>query len=108
MSIKPVGYLDMLVLEKNSKKIITDSAGGVQKEAYFLKIPCITLRDETEWIETVRDKWNILKGADKNKILKAIKNFKHSGKQHRYLGNYNVAKKIVKIINKNYQLIEMQ
>ena len=65
-----VSYLDILLLEKNAKMILTDS-GGVQKEAYFFKVPCITLREETEWFETVESGWNVLAGADKSKIIEA-------------------------------------
>lgn len=71
MIIPPVSYLDMLILEKNARLILTDS-GGVQKEAYFFKIPCITLRDETEWVETVEAGWNRVAGADPAKIREAI------------------------------------
>ncbi len=96
--IKPVSYLDILVLEKNAKKILTDS-GGIQKEAYFLKIPCITLRDRTEWIEIVDDGWNILVGADKEKISRAIREFEP--KSHVYahkFGDGKASEKIVKIM----------
>lgn len=70
--IDPVGYLDMLSLETNAKKIVTDS-GGVQKEAYFAEVPCVTVRDQTEWVETLIEDANILTGTDTNKIVDAVK-----------------------------------
>ena len=99
IATKPTGYIDMLVLEKNARKILTDS-GGMQKESYFFKVPCITLRNTTEWVETVSDGWNILTGADKSKILNAIKNFSPKGKQHEDYGNGNASKSIARIIDK--------
>ena len=68
LMIDPVGYLDSLMLISRAKLILTDS-GGIQKEAFFLRIPCVTLRDNTEWIETIELGGNILAGADKNKII---------------------------------------
>ena len=88
--IAPVGYLDMINLENNSQKIVTDS-GGVQKEAYFLQKPCITMRDETEWIETVENGWNTIVGSNKEKILDAIINFNPKGEQKMVFGYGNAA-----------------
>lgn len=68
--IEPVSYRDMLLLEKHAELILTDS-GGVQKEAYFMRVPCITLRDETEWGELVDHGWNHLSGADPNRIVES-------------------------------------
>ena len=68
--IDPVGYFDMLYLQENSLAIFTDS-GGVQKEAFFAGKPCVTLRDETEWVELVEHGFNTLVGADKVRIIDA-------------------------------------
>ncbi len=98
--IPPVGYLDMLVLEENARKILTDS-GGVQKEAYFLKVPCITLRERTEWVETVEDGWNLLVGATKEKILRAIKEFDPRGETYTYkFGDGKASRRIAEIIRR--------
>lgn len=69
--IQPVGYLLMLYILQNSVMAITDS-GGLQKEAFFLKIPCTTLRDQTEWLETLENDWNVLSKIDVSDIIKHV------------------------------------
>lgn len=72
--ITPVGYLEILALQMHARAILTDS-GGMQKEAYWLGVPCVTLRDDTEWVETVDTGWNILAGADPELIAAAVDRF---------------------------------
>ena len=100
--IEPVGYSDMLILEKNAKKILTDS-GGIQKESYWCKVPCITLREETEWPETVQSGWNILVGSNKKKIINAIISFSPSSNYKKIFGNGNASKKIIKVLESVYK-----
>ncbi len=96
--VDPLNYLDMVALEKTSRVIITDS-GGVQKEAFFFGKPCITVRNETEWVETVQLGWNKLAGANKDEIINGVESFYAKypkASNTKPYGNGNAAKKIIK------------
>jgi UDP-N-acetylglucosamine 2-epimerase len=93
----PVGYLDFITLEHASTRIITDS-GGIQKEAYILRKPSITLRTETEWVETVEEKWNLLISPTDPEIASKINAFVTPEKQNPVFGE-NVTDKMVSLIN---------
>ena len=69
--VDPVGYLESLALVKNARVVATDS-GGMQKEAYFFAVPCVTMRDTSEWTETIDHGWNVLVAADGEAIARAL------------------------------------
>lgn len=97
--VKPVGYLLMLYLTANAYMVITDS-GGLQKEAYFLKTPCTTLREQTEWSETLQNNWNVLSSINIDEIFKKVTrelNFLQYP-QPSLFGDGNAAEKICKAI----------
>jgi UDP-GlcNAc3NAcA epimerase len=93
-SISPVGYLDMVQLEQSAKMILTDS-GGIQKEAYWLKVPCVTLRDETEWVETVHTGWNVLAGGEEENIIEIVRDFRIPHAHPKLYGDGQAGQRIV-------------
>ncbi|AKB74294.1 UDP-N-acetylglucosamine 2-epimerase [Methanosarcina lacustris Z-7289] len=104
--IKPLGFLDFIKLMNHAKMILTDS-GGVQKEAYILKVPCVTLRENTEWTETVKDGWNVLVGSNKEKILEVVNEFTPSIQEHQNrFGDGSASSRIAATINALFDLPE--
>jgi len=98
--IDPIPYETLVHVMIRSYLILTDS-GGVQKEAYWLKVPCFTLRDETEWVETVKSRWNVLVGTGVERIIKEVS---HTERRRRYLkgsgvfGDGKASQKIIQIL----------
>jgi UDP-N-acetylglucosamine 2-epimerase (non-hydrolysing)/UDP-GlcNAc3NAcA epimerase len=97
--IDPVGYLDMVRLELSARMILTDS-GGIQKEAYWLSVPCVTLREETEWVETISVGWNQLVGADTRSIITAARNFKPPEYHPPLYGDGKTSERVVELLNR--------
>lgn len=100
--VEPLSYLEMIALEQGARVIVTDS-GGVQKEAFFFGVPCMTIRDETEWGETVDCGWNRLVGADTERIVAAYevqKSFDNSSRRPGYYGDGRAAEKILAALKK--------
>jgi len=97
IATEPLGYLDMLQAMTHADTILTDS-GGVQKEAYLLGVPCITLRDTTEWVETVDDGWNVLVGADRERIGEAIRTFRPRKERSMIFGEAGASGRIVAVL----------
>jgi UDP-N-acetylglucosamine 2-epimerase len=95
--IEPVGYFDMLTLEENARLIATDS-GGVQREAYYLRIPCLTLRDESEWVATIESGWNKLVAADQEMIMDAWFHFVPPNEHPPIYGTGRAAQQIAQIL----------
>ena len=98
--VEPLGYLDMLRLMAHAEKILTDS-GGVQKEAYMLGVPCITLRENTEWVETVEAGWNVLVGAGREKIVDALRHFSPKSRQTNVFGEGKASIRIKKTLTRH-------
>jgi UDP-N-acetylglucosamine 2-epimerase len=96
--IDPLGYLDMVALTRSARIILTDS-GGLQKEAYWLGVPCLTMRDETEWVETVEVGWNRLVGCDPERIVGAVQVFAPRGSRPSLYGHGLAAKCCVDLLN---------
>jgi UDP-N-acetylglucosamine 2-epimerase (non-hydrolysing) len=97
LDLPPLSYLETLQLLRHARCVATDS-GGMQKEAYFFGVPCVTLRDETEWVETVEDGWNRLVGADKGRILEAIEDFRPAGPRKNHYGDGHASERIAEIL----------
>jgi UDP-GlcNAc3NAcA epimerase len=104
--IDPVGYLEMVALVGSARLVLTDS-GGLQKEAYWLGVPCLTLRNETEWVETVHAGWNVLVGCTSEKILDAVYSFSPPDSRPALYGDGAAADKCVDVIGAGLEPVSL-
>jgi UDP-N-acetylglucosamine 2-epimerase (non-hydrolysing) len=95
----PLGYLEFVALLADARAVATDS-GGVQKEAFFLDVPCVTLREETEWVETVTSGWNRLVGADADAIADTLANSSRPDEKPQPYGDGNAARRIADLVGR--------
>jgi UDP-N-acetylglucosamine 2-epimerase len=95
--IDPLGYLDMVRLVGGARAVVTDS-GGLQKEAYWLAVPCVTVRDETEWVETVAAGWNTVVGSDRDRIVAALRHFAPPAHRPAIYGEAGAAERCVRLL----------
>ena len=95
--VEPLGYFEMVSVTKSARLVLTDS-GGLQKEAYWLGVPCVTLRDETEWVETIETGWNTLAGANSERIVQAVQSFVPPSSRLPLYGDGRVAARCVELL----------
>jgi len=99
--VPPIAYIDTVSLLRSAKGVLTDS-GGMQKEAYFFGVPCVTMREETEWTETVELGWNTLVGADSRRITAAVSSMARPHSRPSVYGDGNAAEQIVEAIQARF------
>jgi UDP-GlcNAc3NAcA epimerase len=96
-ALPPLGYLDFAALASQARVILTDS-GGVQKEAYWYEVPCVTLRENTEWVETVETGWNRLAGSDPEVIVQAARDATQPSQHPPLYGDGHAADSIADLV----------
>jgi UDP-N-acetylglucosamine 2-epimerase len=96
--VPPLGYLDFLILARNARAVLTDS-GGVQKEAYLLGTQCVTMRDTTEWVETLETGWNVLVDLDRDAALRALERPPPTGERPELYGGGRAGQRIAEAVD---------